>query len=63
MHRELHDIKPLYKYLHATHHIYNKENTLSPFAGKSAILFQLSHLYLCIHHVQKNSTHTGLIYY
>lgn len=35
MHRELHDIKPLYKYLHATHHIYNKQNTLSPFAGKS----------------------------
>jgi len=34
MHRELHDIKPLYKYLHATHHIYNKENTLSPFAGE-----------------------------
>ncbi|XP_065857325.1 delta(7)-sterol-C5(6)-desaturase-like [Euphorbia lathyris] len=33
MHRELHDIKPLYKYLHATHHIYNKQNTLSPFAG------------------------------
>ncbi|AQK90187.1 delta-7-sterol-C5 [Zea mays] len=33
MHRELHDIKPLYKHLHATHHIYNKENTLSPFAG------------------------------
>ncbi|KAF6165671.1 hypothetical protein GIB67_012568 [Kingdonia uniflora] len=32
-HRELHDIKPLYKYLHATHHIYNKQNTLSPFAG------------------------------
>ncbi|KAK6923539.1 Fatty acid hydroxylase [Dillenia turbinata] len=32
MHRELHDIKPLYKYLHATHHIYNKQNTLSPFA-------------------------------
>ncbi|KAL3596835.1 hypothetical protein D5086_008472 [Populus alba] len=30
---ELHDIKPLYKYLHATHHIYNKQNTLSPFAG------------------------------
>lgn len=35
MHRELHDIKALYKYLHATHHIYNKQNTLSPFAGKS----------------------------
>ena len=34
MHRELHDIKPLYKHLHATHHIYNKQNTLSPFAGK-----------------------------
>ncbi|CAL1390662.1 unnamed protein product [Linum trigynum] len=33
MHRELHDIKPLYKLLHATHHIYNKQNTLSPFAG------------------------------
>lgn len=33
MHRELHDIKPLYKWLHATHHIYNKQNTLSPFAG------------------------------
>ncbi|KAK1320647.1 hypothetical protein QJS10_CPA03g00563 [Acorus calamus] len=33
MHRELHDIKPLYKYLHSTHHIYNKQNTLSPFAG------------------------------
>ncbi|XP_078431845.1 delta(7)-sterol-C5(6)-desaturase-like [Wolffia australiana] len=33
MHRGLHDIKPLYKYLHATHHIYNKQNTLSPFAG------------------------------
>lgn len=34
MHKLLHDIKPLYKYLHATHHIYNKQNTLSPFAGK-----------------------------
>lgn len=33
MHRELHDIKPLYNYIHATHHIYNKQNTLSPFAG------------------------------
>ena len=37
MHRELHDIKPLYKYLHATHHIYNKQNTLSPFAGEYII--------------------------
>jgi lathosterol oxidase len=33
MHSELHDIKPLYKHLHATHHVYNKQNTLSPFAG------------------------------
>lgn len=33
MHRELHDIKFLYKHLHAIHHIYNKQNTLSPFAG------------------------------
>jgi Delta7-sterol 5-desaturase len=33
-HRVLHDIKPLYKYLHATHHMYNKQNTLSPFAGE-----------------------------
>ena len=35
MHRELHEIKPLYKLFHATHHIYNKQNTLSPFAGQS----------------------------
>lgn len=33
MHRLLHDIKPLYKHLHAFHHMYNKQNTLSPFAG------------------------------
>ncbi|CAM6056060.1 unnamed protein product [Sphagnum tenellum] len=33
IHRELHDIKPLYKLLHAPHHIYNKQDTLSPFAG------------------------------
>ncbi|KAL3378129.1 hypothetical protein AABB24_004183 [Solanum stoloniferum] len=33
MHKLMHDIKPLYKYLHSTHHIYNKQNTLSPFAG------------------------------
>ncbi|CAI5477484.1 unnamed protein product [Closterium sp. Yama58-4] len=32
-HRLLHDIKPLYTHLHAIHHIYNKQNTLSPFAG------------------------------
>lgn len=33
VHRLLHDWKPGYKWLHATHHKYNKENTLSPFAG------------------------------
>lgn len=33
MHRALHDVKPLYKYLHAKHHMYNKKATLSPFAG------------------------------
>lgn len=32
-HRLLHDIKPGYRYLHHIHHIYNKEHTLSPFAG------------------------------
>lgn len=41
MHRELHDIKPLYKYLHTIHHIYNKQNTLSPFAG-NFLFFQYS---------------------
>ncbi|GFR45951.1 hypothetical protein Agub_g7417 [Astrephomene gubernaculifera] len=33
MHRGLHDVTWLYKYLHFEHHIYNKEHTLSPFAG------------------------------
>mmetsp|Transcript_16805 Transcript_16805/g.43963 ORF Transcript_16805/g.43963 Transcript_16805/m.43963 type:complete len:380 (-) Transcript_16805:600-1739(-) len=33
MHRLLHDIKWAYKYLHNEHHKYNKEHTLSPFAG------------------------------
>ncbi|XP_034689716.1 delta(7)-sterol-C5(6)-desaturase-like isoform X4 [Vitis riparia] len=32
-HRKLHDIKPLYKYLHAQHHSYNKQHKISPFAG------------------------------
>ncbi|KAL3527034.1 hypothetical protein ACH5RR_011690 [Cinchona calisaya] len=49
MHRELHNIKPLYKWLHATHHIYNKQNTLSPFADLAfhpldGILQALSHV-------------------
>lgn len=33
MHRGLHDIKFGYKMLHHIHHKYNKEHTLSPFAG------------------------------
>lgn len=33
MHRKLHELKLGYKYLHATHHQYNKNNTLSPYAG------------------------------
>ena len=33
MHRSLHEIKWGYKYLHSVHHVYNKESTLSPFAG------------------------------
>lgn len=32
-HRNLHDFRTGYKYLHKYHHIYNKDNTLSPFAG------------------------------
>jgi len=32
-HRTLHEVKPLYKALHRVHHVYNKEHTLSPFAG------------------------------
>ena len=33
MHRGLHDVKAGYRLLHHTHHKYNKEHTLSPFAG------------------------------
>ena len=32
-HRLLHDIRPGYNYLHYIHHKYNKEHTMSPFAG------------------------------
>uniref|UniRef100_A0A0D3AG01 Fatty acid hydroxylase domain-containing protein n=1 Tax=Brassica oleracea var. oleracea TaxID=109376 RepID=A0A0D3AG01_BRAOL len=32
VHKMTHDNKFLYKHLHATHHMYNKQNTLSPFA-------------------------------
>ena len=33
VHRTLHDNRTLYKWLHRTHHIYNNQNSLSPFAG------------------------------
>lgn len=33
IHRYMHQIKPIYKYIHAIHHSYNKETSLSPFAG------------------------------
>ena len=33
IHRYLHDNRALYKLLHKTHHIYNNEGSLSPFAG------------------------------
>lgn len=33
MHRGLHEVKWAYNLLHREHHIYNKEHTLSPFAG------------------------------
>lgn len=67
MHRELHDIKPLYKYLHTYHHIYNKENTLSPFAGLAfhpldGILQAIPHvfaLYLIPTHFR---THIALLF-
>ena len=32
-HRKLHEIKWLYTALHRIHHVYNKDHTLSPFAG------------------------------
>lgn len=33
IHRLMHEIKPIYKYIHAPHHHFNKETSLSPFAG------------------------------
>ena len=33
IHRYLHENRTLYRLLHRTHHIYNNEGTLSPFAG------------------------------
>lgn len=33
LHRGLHEIKPLYKHIHAVHHIFNKKDSISPFSG------------------------------
>lgn len=49
VHRKFHDIKPLYKCIHATHHMYNKQNTLSPFAGKVNNLVVLRNICLTNH--------------
>ncbi|KAL1810089.1 hypothetical protein ACET3Z_027079 [Daucus carota] len=67
MHRELHDIKPLYKYLHATHHIYNKQNTLSPFAGLAfhpldGILQALPHVIALFLVPMHFTTHVALLF-
>ncbi|KAJ8761159.1 hypothetical protein K2173_001215 [Erythroxylum novogranatense] len=67
MHRELHDIKPLYKYLHATHHIYNKQNTLSPFAGLAfhpidGILQAVPHVMVLFLVPTHFRTHIGLLF-
>ncbi|KAF2577154.1 hypothetical protein F2Q68_00002564, partial [Brassica cretica] len=67
MHRELHDIKPLYKHLHATHHIYNKQNTLSPFAGLAfhpvdGILQALPHVIALFIVPIHFTTHLGLLF-
>lgn len=32
-HRKMHDVRWAYRSMHSIHHIYNKEDTLSPFAG------------------------------
>ncbi|KAH0933777.1 hypothetical protein HID58_010894 [Brassica napus] len=67
MHRELHDIKPLYKHLHATHHIYNKQNTLSPFAGLAfhpvdGILQAVPHVIALFIVPIHFTTHLGLLF-
>ncbi|GAY43871.1 Delta(7)-sterol-C5(6)-desaturase 1 [Citrus sinensis] len=67
MHRELHDIKFLYKHLHATHHIYNKQNTLSPFAGLAfhpldGILQAVPHVIALFIVPTHFTTHLGLLF-
>lgn len=53
MHRGLHDIPWAYRVLHHDHHKYNKEHTLSPFAGLAfhpldGILQALPYAYTCM---------------
>ncbi|KAK1423477.1 hypothetical protein QVD17_18780 [Tagetes erecta] len=59
--------KPLYKYLHATHHIYNKQNTLSPFAGLAfhpidGILQAVPHVVALFLVPTHFTTHLGLLF-
>ncbi|KNA04521.1 hypothetical protein SOVF_198980 [Spinacia oleracea] len=48
IHRYMHEIRPIYKHIHSRHHSYNKESSLSPFAGWAlhpldGILMELPH--------------------
>ncbi|KAH0944253.1 hypothetical protein HID58_003890, partial [Brassica napus] len=49
VHKMTHDNKFLYKYLHATHHMYNKQNTLSPFAVPHVIALFIVPIHLITH--------------
>ncbi|KAJ7975755.1 delta(7)-sterol-C5(6)-desaturase-like [Quillaja saponaria] len=67
VHRELHDIRPLYRYFHSTHHMYNKQNTLSPFAGLAfhpvdGILQALPHVIVLVLVPTHLTTHVSLIF-
>ncbi|KAH9603721.1 hypothetical protein KSS87_007077 [Heliosperma pusillum] len=39
-HRIHHDIGIIYKYVHRSHHLYRKEDTLTPFAGRKMVEFK-----------------------
>ncbi|CAL5089147.1 unnamed protein product [Urochloa decumbens] len=67
IHRGLHDIQPLYKYLHATHHMYNKEHALSPFAGLAfnpldGVLQGIPHLFALLLISTHFRTHIALLF-